>query len=189
MQLPIEISYRGVAKSDEIEKLVREKAGRLDKFCDHISRCDVIIEKPNQAQHSGSPFRVRIDVTVPPHHELVADEKPTKHEMHEPLTKVIGDAFRSMERQLTTLTDKQHHRIKTHEEGGHALISKLFAADGYGFITDMQGRDVYFHRDSLKNGDFDRLKVGTEVRFDEVAGENGAHATSVHIVSNGGSRL
>ena len=100
MQLPIEVSYRGVAKSDEIEALVREKANRLDKFCDHISRCDVVIEQPNHAQHSGSPFRVRIDVTVPPHHELVADEKPTKHEMHEPLRKVIGDAFKHMERQL-----------------------------------------------------------------------------------------
>ncbi len=189
MQKPIEISYRGVAKSDEIETLVRDKAARLDKFCDHVSRCDVIIEQPNHAQHSGSPFRVRIDVTVPPHHELVADEKPTKHEMHEPLTKVIGDAFRSMERQLKELTARQHHKVKTHEDGGHALVSKLFAADGYGFITDLQGRDVYFHRDSLKNGDFDRLKVGTEVRFDEVSSEKGAHATSVHIVSTGGSRL
>ena len=189
MQLPIEISYRGVAKSDEIETLVRDKANRLDKFCDHISRCDVVIEQPNHAQHSGSPFRVRIDVTVPPHHELVVDEKPTKHEMHEPLTKVIGDAFRSMERQLKELTARQHHKVKTHDDGAHALISKLFAADGYGFITDMQGRDVYFHRDSLKNADFEKLKVGTEVRFDEVSSEKGAHATSVHIISTGGSRL
>ena len=189
MQLPIEISYRGVAKSDEIETLVRDKASRLDKFCDHISRCDVVIEQPNHTQHSGSPFRVRIDVTVPPHHELVADEKPTKHEMHEPLKKVIGDAFRSMERQLKELTARQHHKVKTHEDGAHALVSKLFAADGYGFITDLQGRDVYFHRDSLKNGDFETLKVGTEVRFDEAHNEKGAHATSVHIISTGGSRL
>ena len=189
MQLPIEISYRGVAKSDEIETLVRDKAARLDKFCDHISRCDIIIEQPNHAHHSGNVFRVRIDVTVPPHHELIADEKPGKHDMHEPLVKVVGDAFRNMERQLKELTAKQHHKVKHHEDGPHAMVSKIFAADGYGFITDMQGRDVYFHRDSLKNGDFDHLKVGTEVRFDEVSNESGAHATSVHIVSTGGSRI
>ncbi len=115
MQLPVEISYRGVDKTDEIEALVRDKASRLDKFCDHINRCDVIVEHPNHAQHSGSPFRVRIDVTVPPNHELVVDEKPIKHEMHEPLTKVINEAFRTMERQLKELVDRQHHKVKHHD--------------------------------------------------------------------------
>ena len=90
---------------------------------------------------------------------------------------------------MKEITQRQHHKVKTHEDGAHALVSKLFAADGYGFITDLQGRDVYFHRDSLKNGDFETLKVGTEVRFDEVSSEKGAHATSVHIISTGGSRL
>ena len=115
MQLPVEISYRGVDKTDEIEALVRDKASRLDKFCDHISRCDVIVEHPNHAQHSGSPFRVRIDVTVPPNHELVVDEKPIKHEMHEPLTRVINDAFKTMERQLKELVDRQHNKVKHHD--------------------------------------------------------------------------
>ena len=116
MQLPIEIAYRGVEKTDELETLVRDKASRLDKFCDHINRCDIIIEQPNHSQHSGSPFRVRIDLTVSPNHELVADEKPTKHEMHEPLTKVINDAFKTMERQLKDLTDRQHNKVKHHGE-------------------------------------------------------------------------
>ena len=189
MQLPVEISYRGVEKTDEIETLVREKAARLDKFCDHIQRCDVIVERPNHAQHSGSPFHVRIDVTVPPGHELIADEKPIKHDMHEPLTKVINDAFRHMERQLKDLVDRQQQRVKTHGEQPHALVTKLFMADGYGFITDLQGRDVYFHRDSVANDGFARLKIGVEVRYEETQSDKGAHATTVHIVSTGGSRL
>jgi ribosomal subunit interface protein len=109
MQLPVEISYRGVEKSDQLDELIRNKARRLDRFCDHISRCDVVVEHPNHSQHSGNPFRVRIDVTVPPGHELVADERQTEHEMHEPLSKVIGDAFKTMERQLKTLVEKQRH--------------------------------------------------------------------------------
>ena len=107
MQLPLEISYRGVEKTDQLDNLIRTKAARLDRFCDHINRCDVMIEQPNHAQKSGNPFRVRIDVTVPPGHELVADEKQTEHEMHEPLSKVINDAFKTMERQLKTLVEKQ----------------------------------------------------------------------------------
>ena len=107
MQLPVEISYRGVEKSDQLEEFIRTKAARLDRFCDHISRCDVVVEQPNHAQQSGNPFRVRIDVTVPPGHELVADERQTEHEMHEPLSKVINDAFKAMERQLKSLVEKQ----------------------------------------------------------------------------------
>jgi hypothetical protein len=37
----------------------------------------------------------------------VADEKPRAHEMHEPLSKVINDAFKTMERQLKSLVEKQ----------------------------------------------------------------------------------
>ena len=107
MQLPVNITYRGLKKSQGIEQLVLEKATRLDKFCDHISRCDVAIEQPNHTHKKGNQFRVRIDVTVPPGHELVADEKPATHEMHEPLSKVINDAFKTMERQLKTLVEKQ----------------------------------------------------------------------------------
>ena len=121
MQLPVEISYRGVDKSEDIDALVRDKAARLDKFCDHITRCDVIIEHPNHAQHSGSPFHVRIDVTVPPGHELVVNEKTGKHDMHEPLTKIINDSFKHMERQLKELTERQHQKVKTHDHGGNGL--------------------------------------------------------------------
>jgi ribosomal subunit interface protein len=107
MQLPVGISYRGVEKSDQLDELIRSKAARLDRFCDHISRCDVVVEQPNHAQQSGNPFRVRIDLTVPPGHELVVDEKPVTHDMHEPLSKVINDAFKTMERQLKALVEKQ----------------------------------------------------------------------------------
>jgi len=37
----------------------------------------------------------------------VADEKPAAHEMHEPLSKVINDAFKTMERLLKKLVAKQ----------------------------------------------------------------------------------
>ena len=107
MQLPINITYRGLEKSEGIESLVVEHAGRLDKFCDHINRCDVAIEQPNHAHQKGNPFRVRIDVTVRPRHELVAEEEGADNGTHEPLRKVIHDAFKTMERQLRHLVEKQ----------------------------------------------------------------------------------
>lgn len=186
MKLPLEISYRGVEKTDEIDDLIRAKAARLDRFCDHITRCDVAVEQPNHQQRSGNPFRVRVDETVPPGHELIADEKQSEHEMHEPLTKIINDAFKTMERQLKDLVERQRREVKTHAEP-RALITKLFP--DYGFITDGGGVDIYFHRNSVLGSDFEKLKIGSEVRFDLSHGDMGPQASSVHVVSTGGPKL
>lgn len=107
MQLPVEISYRGLEKNDEIDALVREKAARLNKFCDHINRCDVAIEQPNHNHRKGNPFRVRIDVTVAPGHELVAEDSETQDESRQPLQRAVIDAFKTMERELRRLVEKQ----------------------------------------------------------------------------------
>ncbi|MGI8481940.1 MAG: HPF/RaiA family ribosome-associated protein [Chthoniobacterales bacterium] len=109
MKLPVEITYRGLEKSGDIEELVREKAGRLDKFCNHINRCDVVIEQPNHNHKKGNPFRVRIDVTVAPGHELVAEDSETDNDSYQPLAKAVHDAFKTMERQLRHLVEKQRH--------------------------------------------------------------------------------
>lgn len=116
MQLPVNITYRGLDKSESIENLVLDRAGRLEKFCDHINRCDVAIEQPNHAHQKGNPFRVRIDVTVAPRHELVAEEEQRDNGSHEPLLKAIHDAFKTMERELRRVVDKQRHEVKTHAD-------------------------------------------------------------------------
>ena len=85
MELPIKISYRGLEKSDQIDNLVLEYAARLEKFCDHINRCDVAIEQRNHAHQKGNPYHVRIDVTVRPRHELVAREEQMDNGSHAPL--------------------------------------------------------------------------------------------------------
>jgi ribosome-associated translation inhibitor RaiA len=107
MELPVKITYRGLDKSDKLDDLILSYAGRLERFCDHINRCDVAVEQPNHHHQKGNPYRCRIDVTVRPRHELVADEKQMDNGSHEPLTKVIHDAFKTMERQLRHLVEKQ----------------------------------------------------------------------------------
>src|SRR2546430_4942533 len=77
MQLPVKISYRGLEKSDQIENLVLDYAERLERFCDHINRCDIAIEQTNHTHQKGNPYRCRIDVTVAPRHELVRSEEHT----------------------------------------------------------------------------------------------------------------
>ena len=114
MQLPVNITYRGLEKSEKIDALILEYAARLEKYCDHINRCDVAIEQPNRAHRKSNPYRVRINGTVAPRQELVAEERQMDNGSHEPLNKAIHDAFKTMERELRRVVDKQRHEVKTH---------------------------------------------------------------------------
>ncbi len=49
-------------------------------------------------------------------------------------------------------------------------------------LQSLDGRTVYFHRNSIKNGDFEKLKVGDEVRFLEEMGEEGPQALVVRVI-------
>jgi cold shock CspA family protein len=63
-------------------------------------------------------------------------------------------------------------------------VARIFPQDGYGFIATPEGRELYFHRNSVLEPGFDQLEVGTEVRFDEEMGEQGLQATSVKAIDS-----
>jgi cold shock CspA family protein len=60
-------------------------------------------------------------------------------------------------------------------------VNRLFPEEGYGFLETPDGREIYFHRHSVLYPGFDRLAIGTEVRFVEEPGEKGPQASTVAI--------
>lgn len=187
MQVPLEISFQNMEQPESAEALIREKVAKLEKICDYISSCRVDVDKPQEHRTSGNPYRVRIDITIPPGHEIVVDRNLGQDAMHLNLEAVIRDAFDRAERQVKRLMDKQRGDVKVHpDQQTVALVSKLFPEQGYGFLRSVDGRDIYFHKNSVLNDDFDRLKVGTGVNYFEEMGENGAQASNVQIVNKPG---
>ncbi|MBW4644280.1 MAG: HPF/RaiA family ribosome-associated protein [Goleter apudmare HA4340-LM2] len=192
MKVPPEISYRNVDKTDAIANLVAEKIAKLERVCSYISSCHIAIEKIHDRPRSGSPYRVRIDLTVPPGHELVAESNPEQGTQYEPLDAVIRDAFNAARQQLVKLTERQHEsdQSKNYEQLQEttALVTKLFRDKGYGFLKTLDGREIYFHRHSVLHNDFDRLEIGTGVHFSQEQGEEGPQASTVKIVDKPGVR-
>jgi cold shock CspA family protein len=72
--------------------------------------------------------------------------------------------------------------VNSLESAPHALVSKLFPEEGYGFLSTPDGREIYFHRDSVLHEGFDYLKMGTEVTFVEAEGKEGPQASTVKPV-------
>ncbi|MEL7052197.1 MAG: HPF/RaiA family ribosome-associated protein [Cyanobacteria bacterium J06588_5] len=130
MRVPPEISYRGINKTDALETLVAEKIAKLERFYSEISSCHLSIEKVHDHPNSGSPYRVRIDITVPEDREIVVDKSPDKGKdmPNQPLEAIIRDAFEVANRQLKEMNEQQHNHMHTQVPGKKEIqLDKLEA--------------------------------------------------------------
>jgi cold shock CspA family protein/ribosome-associated translation inhibitor RaiA len=167
--------------SEAIETLIRERAAKLDTFADHIMSCRVVVEPAGKHHEHGNLYEVRIDLTVPGE-ELVVTREPSAHTKSKDIHVALRDAFDSARRQLEDYVRRRRGSVKALETAPHARVSKLFPEDGYGFLETPDGREIYFHRDSVLHEGFDRLQLGTEVAFVEEQAKKGPQASTVRPV-------
>ena len=175
MKIPLQITGRNFELTAPMEDIISERARKLDLVYDQIMRCRVLVEAPHRHHHKGILYNLRIDITVP------GGELAVKREPHEDVYAAIGDAFDAAERQLQAYAARRRGDVKHHEEMPHAHISALFPEKGYGFLTTQDGREIYFHRNSVLKHRFRDLKIGMKVRFVEELGEKGPQASTVKV--------
>ncbi|MEM9164647.1 MAG: HPF/RaiA family ribosome-associated protein [Cyanobacteria bacterium P01_F01_bin.4] len=181
MQKPLQITFRNLPHSDAIEAKVRQQVAKLENLCDRIQRCRVVIDAPHQHHYKGQQYQITIDLTVP-NEEIVINREPTAHQAHQNCYVAIRDAFAAARRQLKTYVSRQRHLVKSHQVPPHGRIVDFHPSEGYGFIETSDGEAIYFHANSLLNGDHKQLAVGTEVRFALEVGEKGPQASTVQLV-------
>jgi ribosome-associated translation inhibitor RaiA/cold shock CspA family protein len=181
MKTPLQVAFRNLERSEAVEAKVRERAGKLETYCDCILGCRVVVEARHKHHHRGNHYHVRVDVTVPDG-EFVANREPDEHHAYTDVYVAIRDAFDAVRRQLEDYVRRQDRRVKAHVAPPHGRVVELYPAEDYGRIETPDGRLVYFHRNSVVDADFDKLAIGTEVRFDTEQGERGPQASTVHVV-------
>lgn len=178
MDIPLHISFRDMKPSEKIKRRIEERVDRLGKFSDRITSCRVVVSAPHRHQHKGMLYHVAISLGVPGG-ELVVNRDPAGKHAHEDVYVALRDAFNALQRQLRDHVRRKRGDTKTHEVLPHGRIAKLF--DDYGFIETPDGREIYFHRNSVTNESFDSLAAGAEVRFVAMDGESekGPQASTV----------
>ena len=181
MKIPLQISFRGMDRSDTVEAYVRERAAKLERFYESIIGCRISIEAPHKHHQKGNHYRARIDITVP-NGELVVDRDPTQKSSHEDVYVAIRDAFDAARRRLEDYARKRRGDVKKHEVPHHGRIIALYPEMDYGTIETHDGREVYFHCNSLRNEQFGHLQEGDEVRFAEIMGDQGPKASTVYTI-------
>lgn len=189
MQVPLELTFRHLDKSPAVEALIRKRVEKLEQFRQNIISCRVLVERPHQHESSGSPYRVLLILAVPLGKNVVVDSRPGQHELGESLQTIVNRTFETAERRLKRLTERQRGDIKAEAQRDNlGLVRRKFKEGGYGFLESLDNEDVYFHRNSVLHGDFERLEAGTMVRFEAELGDEGLQATSVQIVDKPGAR-
>ena len=180
MKLPLQINFRNMEASDAMKANIEERVGKLDQVSDQIMSCRVMVEARHRHRQTGNLYHVRIDVTVPGH-ELVVSREPHDQQSHSDAYVAIRDAFDAARRQLENYARQRRNQVKTHAAPPHGHISQLFPEEGYGKIETSDRREIYFNRNSILNGDFEKLEVGTAVSFAEEQGDRGPQASTVKI--------
>jgi cold shock CspA family protein len=199
MRWPLQITYRRVKPTPQIEEWIRDEAEKLDTFYNHVMACRVAIEVPHRHRRKGDSYHVRIDVKVPGGEVVVNREPSLAREMRDlgeiapskqleldstqkHLRAAIKAAFRTAERRLQDYARCQRGDIKAHLPPAEGFISKLVPEENYGFLTAKDGREIYFHANSVLNAGFPHLMLGTAVSFVEEQGEKGPQASTVRIL-------
>lgn len=106
MQTPLQVTFRNVQSSVTVESKIREYVEKLNKICDRITSCRVVVDLPHRNQNKGKIYHVQIDLAVP-QGELVINRNPSHDQSHTNLYVALHDAFDIAKRQLLSHIDMQ----------------------------------------------------------------------------------
>ena len=178
MDVPLEIAFHNMDRSEAIERRVRERAVRLERFHKGINSCRVVVEAPHRSEGGPQGYHVTIDVTVPGE-ELAVSRDPGDRERHHDPYLAVKDAFEAMEKRLESRKEKRRHDVKSHPAPLQGRVLRMFP--DHGFVATNDGREIYFHRNAVAEGRFDDIRPEDAVELVIVHGESpeGPQATTV----------
>jgi cold shock CspA family protein/ribosome-associated translation inhibitor RaiA len=183
METPVQIAFEDLAPSDALEALVRDETSALERYFDGIVTAHVTIAEPHRHQRRGRLFRVKLRLVVPGE-VLVVDHEHGRNAAHADAHQAVREAFHAARRELEDYVRRLREQVKDHEHRPRGRIVRLVPWDDCGFIETADGREVYFHRNSLLHERFEALRVGDLVTYIEEPAEKGPNAKSVRVMSH-----
>jgi ribosome-associated translation inhibitor RaiA/cold shock CspA family protein len=186
MQVPLEIAFHNIERSEPAENEIRARVAHLEKIYERLASCRVRIDQRAKDVTGTIPPVVRIELGIPGRSDLVVSHEPDRllrKYKHPDLHKAIIEAFRVAERQLHDLKEQREGRTKAaHHDSENQSLGQIADIDGggeFGFLLTKEGGLLYFHRNSVLTGDFEQLRRGDEVYYVEDVGDTGPIASKV----------
>jgi ribosome-associated translation inhibitor RaiA/cold shock CspA family protein len=173
MQTELRVNVQGTTLSEPLKNRIAEKFSQLDRFYGRITGCKVSVTESRSGRRHGRLFSVRVAAALPRGTLVVNRQSGVT------LYVAIREAFDAMRRRIQDHARVLRGQIKAHKERPLARVIDLDRAQGFGFLRTVGGRELYFHRNSVLGGTFDRLRPGSAVHFTEGDGDAGPQASTV----------
>jgi len=187
MQVPVEISYHNIDKSQAADEAIRSHVADLEEIYDRITSCRVRVDQRARSESRSIPPVVRIELGIPGHKNIVVAHEPDhllrKYQTPD-LYNAINEAFRIAELQLQQLKQMRETNTRIAQEGDLRFlgqVAEIYPLQDYGYLLNKEGALLYFHRNSILSGDFDYLVRGDEAYYVEETGDTGPLAKKVWI--------
>jgi ribosome-associated translation inhibitor RaiA/cold shock CspA family protein len=188
MQVPIEIAFHNMESSPWAEQEIRTRIKKLEKIYDRLISCRVRVDRRAKPGAGTIPPVVRIEMGIPGRKDLVVAHEPDhlQRKFQTPdLHNAIHEAFRIAEDQLAELKKQREGRTRdAQHDAENQFLGQVAERDpeqDFAFLLTKEGGLLYFHRNSMLSGDFEKLRQGDEVYYVEDAGDTGPTAVKVRV--------
>jgi cold shock CspA family protein/ribosome-associated translation inhibitor RaiA len=189
MQTPVEIDFQGLQPNEQLHACVTRNISTLEQRFGRITACRVVIKGPSERHRKGGAFDVTIRLSLPQGREVDigrSEKAEPDNRLLDPVV-ALNDAFKRARRQLQDQARRMKGHVKTHDGPPVATVTRFNDATGFGFLETQDGREIYFHKNSVLNG-AGQVAPGTRVTFFEEMGDNGPQASTVRVLGKHGLR-
>lgn len=186
MQVPLRIELQGMAERPDIHDAVQARAAELEQRFGRVTACHVVVRAPSEHHQTGGLYHVSIRLALPNGREVNVGRTAPADERHADLAFAINDAFNRARRRLQDYARRIQGQVKQHEHQPIGSVTRLDGSGEFGFLESTDGREIYFHRNSVLHDAFSRLAIGSRVAFAEEMGEKGPQASTVRLLGKHG---
>jgi len=182
MQSPPHIVFENMDSIERVREKIERELAKLEQIFSDIITSRVTVRQAQNRHKKGDLFAVSIHVNIPGGKDIHINRDAGKDHGHEDINVAVRDAFRAAKRQLKETARQMGWENKHREAVPLAKVGTLVAEENYGFLETDDGREIYFHRNSVLNDGYDELVVGAKVAYAEAIGDKGPQASTVRLL-------
>ena len=179
MQTPVEIDFQGMDAKPDVRAAIEKHVAQLEERFGRITAGRVVLKSPGGRHRTGGLYEINIHLALPDGRDVNIGRTPQDDERYSDLPFALNDAFKRARRQLQDKVRELQGQVKQHDAAPIGTVVEIDPLGEFGFIKTGDDREVYFHRNSVLNGGFAGLAVGSRVSFAEEMGDKGPQASTV----------
>lgn len=115
MNIPVDITFHGIAPSDALRDVITDRVERLAGQAPNAIGCQVTVEHETHRHRQGNIYRIHARLVLPGG-EIDAGRSPPAGTTHEDPYVAVRDTFDALRRRLEDHIRRERGDVKHHEE-------------------------------------------------------------------------